>query len=140
MIATASIAIITDLFGLILNPYAQPGGNMLLEKKPVRQRVLDILLMAMTDHLVLKRGVIFYAGQQIFVKNGFVSQSVFANPNITGSTEGKRRLRELRADPELQKKYRFEMKNEGNRWSYRILPRGTNIHNRLLFHQSEVMS
>jgi hypothetical protein len=104
---------------------------VLLEKKSVKQRVLEILKRAMYDHMILRRGHVFYANQVIYIKDGWVPQSVFANPSITGSTEGKRRLRELRADPELQKKYRFEMKNEGKRWSYRIVPRDNEPYFRL---------
>lgn len=91
-------------------------------KKSVSQKVLEILKLAMYDYLIHHNGFINYNGQIIFVKGGFVSQSVFANPTVTGSTEGKRRLRELRADPRLHKKYNFEKKIEHGRWSYRIMP------------------
>jgi hypothetical protein len=102
-------------------------------KAPVRQKVLEILQRAMTDHLYLKKGHILYAGKMIYVRDGFVSQSVFADPTITGSTEGKRRLRELRANPDLQNKYVFEMRHHGRFWEYRILPRDNEPHIKLKF-------
>jgi hypothetical protein len=102
-------------------------------KTSVRQKVLEILQRAMTDHLYLKKGHILYAGKMIFVRDGFVAQSIFADPTITGSTEGKRRLRELRADVAMQEKYIFEMRHQKNHWEYRILPHSNQSEFRLKF-------
>ena len=94
-----------------------------MKQKSVKQRVFEILELAMKDNLYRQFGYILYAHQRINCVNGWVSQSAFANPTITKSTCGKRRLRELRADPELQAKYTFEKKHERNRYYYRIMPR-----------------
>jgi hypothetical protein len=78
-----------------------------------RDRALSVMVRDVYDH-----------DQLINLKpGGWVPQSVFANVTITGSTEGKRRLRELRADPELQDHYVFEKKHDGQRWYYRIRSR-----------------
>lgn len=55
--------------------------------------------------------------------SGWVPQWVFTDILLCGSTEGKRRLRELRADPEMQSKYIWEKKHDKHDWYYRIRPR-----------------
>lgn len=96
-----------------------------MNHKTAKQKVLEILKLAMYDHQMYHSGYIFFEGQQINVRDGFVPQSVFANPTVTGSTEGKRRLRDLRQ--ELANKYLFEKRhkklNGKSIWEYRILPR-----------------
>lgn len=94
-----------------------------MDRKTVKQRVLDVLLAASWDAMTFNHGHIFYNQQIVYHKDGWVPQSVLANPTITNSTEGKRRFRELRADPELQKKYIFEIRHRGRHYEYRILPK-----------------
>jgi len=86
----------------------------------VRQRVLNILVLAMNEG---KIGTMYVEGELVSCPDGWVSQWVFASIHLCGSTEGKRRLRELREDEELQKKYVFEQKHEGQKWYYRIRKR-----------------
>jgi len=92
-------------------------------KKSSKQRVLEILQLALGDVMCHHSNYIFFEGQQIKIKDGWVRQSVFCNPMITGSTKGKARLRELRQ--ELADKYIFEKRHrrENGRivWEYRIL-------------------
>ena len=95
-----------------------------MDRKTTRQKVLEILQLAMTEHLNGRSGMIYYQGVPIPCPDGFVPQWALATIHIVGSTEGKRRLRELRADPELQQKYVFEKKKIERNWHYRILPRG----------------
>jgi len=109
-------------------------------KKTVKQRVLDMLESALHAH---DAGMSYFYFQgpdgkafDIPLHEGYIPQSHFCNPRITGSTEGKRRLRELRQ--EMFSKYKFEikrfhggMKGYGGMVGYRIKPRQATIQSQL---------
>ena len=94
--------------------------------KSVKQRVLELLIEAWKDKF-------FYDGRVIPCPDGWVPQWALCSISIVGSTEGKRRFRELRADPNLQKRNIFETKKEGHNWYYRIRPRQAIRQSRLAF-------
>jgi|GEM_PF-2722095 len=86
----------------------------------VRQRVLNILLLAMHEG---RTGTMYVAGERVPCPDGWVPWWVFSSIHLCGSTQGDRRLRELREDEELQQKYLFEKRHEGQKWYYRIRKR-----------------
>lgn len=89
-------------------------------KPTTRQRVLDILLLGMRGANI---GSMYLQGELIKCRDGWIPQWVFASIRFCGTTEGKRRLRELRNDPDITAKYEIETKHEGHDWYYRIRER-----------------
>lgn len=99
-----------------------------MRHKTAKLRVLQLLEFAMKIHDQGRKQFTACDGDvMVYLYDGYIPQSVMCNPAIVWSTEGKRLFRYLRADPEMQKKYVFEVKrfsgDNGIRWGYRIRKR-----------------
>jgi hypothetical protein len=91
-------------------------------KPTTKQRVFHLLRSAMRHHQITSS-----MGELLVVKQGWIPQWVLSSIAWCGSTEGKRRFRELRNDPKLHDHYVFETKKEGHDWYYRIRTREQRI-------------
>jgi len=108
-------------------------------KVTVKQRVLGILEAAMHAH---DAGMSYFYFQgpdgkafDIPLHGGYIAQSYFCNPQITGSTEGKRRLRcgegELQNEPWFIEKYILEGKWFSWGYGYRLKRKQATIQSQL---------
>jgi len=92
------------------------------KKISVRQRVWSLLCAGLENYENDHKWFYFLGADgcqyDIQMHDGFIPQSHFANPHVVGSTEGKRRFRELRR--EMGDKYRFQVRKIGDLWGYRI--------------------
>lgn len=96
----------------------------------VEQRVLELLIQAREHHFILDGTAV------ISCPGGWIPWYVFSSISICGSTQGGRRLRELRADPEITAKYIFEKKNDSQKYYYRIMVRQATAQSNLAFVES----
>ena len=85
--------------------------------RPVRERVLSILAMAMNEHAISN------GYETMPCPDGWVPWFVFSSIDWCGSTQGDRRLRELRTDPKIIDKYDIEKKHDGQKYYYRLRQR-----------------
>ncbi len=93
----------------------------------VEQRVLELLIQAREQHCLNDHG------DFIPCPGGWIPWWVFSTINMCGSTQGDRRLRELRADPKIIAKYIFEKKHDGQKYYYRIRLRQATTQSNLAF-------
>ena len=95
--------------------------------KTVRDRVLNILITAMNEHSIAN------GYDTILCSGGWVPWWVFSSIAWCGSTQGDRRLRELRVDSKVTSHYIFEQKHDGQKYYYRIRPKPVVAQSRLSF-------
>lgn len=96
----------------------------------VEQRVLELLIQAREHHFILDGAAV------ISCPGGWIPWYVFSSISICGSTQGDRRRRELKANPEINAKYIFEKKHDGQKYYYRITPRQATAQSNLAFAES----
>lgn len=88
----------------------------------VRQRVWSLLCAGLENNENGESWFYFLGDDgcqcDVQMHDGFIAQSYFADPHVVGSTEGKRRFRELRS--EMADKYKFQVRKFHWGWGYRI--------------------
>lgn len=93
------------------------------KKISVRQRVWSLLCGGLENYENGEKWFYFLGADgcqyDIQMHDGFIPQSHFANPHVVGSTEGKRRFRELKSS-DLAEQHKFEVRKFTWGWGYRI--------------------